>query len=221
MRTLDVTRLSNKDLGHLCAIEQLKRGVLNEPVVRSLLALRSEVEEQRKEIVKLTNLLKRAVLHPEEANASEIVTKVFPEGKRFLPSVNKGEIRGEEGLRRKTRTVEIDVPDGTIGHLTMECSGNAHDREVVVVTCGSFEKETRRANPHPGAYGNKIECAAKNATDLRTDSLFHSACRMREEDVTHRRNNWVCYDFKERRIVPTHCAIHANNCCPGNEHLKS
>jgi hypothetical protein len=50
MRTLDVTRLSNEDLGCLCAVEQLNWGVLNESVVRLLLPLQNVVEEQRKEI---------------------------------------------------------------------------------------------------------------------------------------------------------------------------
>jgi hypothetical protein len=31
----------------------------------------------------------------------------------------------------------------------------------------------------------------------------------------------VCYDFKERRIVPTHYTIRTNDDGPGNEHLKS
>jgi hypothetical protein len=38
--------------------------------------------------------------------------------------------------------VEIGVPDGIIAHLTKECGGNRHDRHVVNVTSGSFEKET-------------------------------------------------------------------------------
>jgi hypothetical protein len=86
MRTLDVTRLSNKDLDGLCAMEQLNWGVLNEPVVRPLLALRKEVEGQRKEIVELTNPLKRAVLHPEEAKAGEIIKRILSETKQFRPS---------------------------------------------------------------------------------------------------------------------------------------
>jgi hypothetical protein len=31
----------------------------------------------------------------------------------------------------------------------------------------------------------------------------------------------VCYDFKERRIVPTHYTIRTNGYGPGGEHLKS
>jgi hypothetical protein len=105
-----MTGLSDEDLGRLCTLEQLKWGVLNGSVGRSLLALRKEVEEQRKEIVELTNLLKRTVRHPEEANASEIIKKIFPQSKQFPPPVKKG-------------THSFDVPDGVIapglpGHLS-------------------------------------------------------------------------------------------------------
>jgi hypothetical protein len=46
--------------------------------------------------------------------------------KQFPPSVKKGKY--------------FDVPDGVIAHLTRECGGNVHDRDVVDVTSGSFEK---------------------------------------------------------------------------------
>jgi hypothetical protein len=109
------------------------------------------------------------------------------------------------------------VPDGIIAHLTRECEGNVHDHHVVEVTSGSFEKETHGANPHSGAYDNNPDNAAKNATDLETDSLFQSAFRGKKEDIPHTRNNWICYDFKERRILPTHYTIRAHV----YSHLKS
>jgi hypothetical protein len=105
-----------------------------------------------------------------------------------------------------------DVPDGIIAHLTRECGGNVHDREVVDVTSGSFDKETLRP-----LDGND----PKNAADLETDSIFLSACRDKKEDIPYTRNNWLCYDFRERRIVPTHYAIRTYEFGPGGWHLKS
>jgi hypothetical protein len=117
--------------------------------------------------------------------------------------------------------VEIDVPDGIIAHLTRECGGNVHDCHVVDVTCGSFEKEAKGANPHSGAYDNDPNYAAKNAADLETDSIFFSAFRWRyrTRDIPHTPNNWICYDFNERRIVPTHYTIRTYSL--GIAHLKS
>jgi hypothetical protein len=115
----------------------------------------------------------------------------------------------------------LDVPDGIIAHLTRECGGNVHDRNVIEVTSGSFEKETVGANPDSGAYDNQPHCAAKNAADLETVSCFFSAYRTRKEDIPHTRNNWICYDFKERRIVPTHYTIRTHRNDLGWAHLKS
>jgi hypothetical protein len=125
MRTLDVTQLSNEGLGRLCAVEQLNWGVVNESVVGSLLALQNEVDEQRKKILELTKLPKHALLHPEEANVSEIIKRIFPESKLFPPSVKKGKLRLGNG--RETNEV-CDIPDGIIAHLMRECGGNVRDR---------------------------------------------------------------------------------------------
>jgi hypothetical protein len=115
--------------------------------------------------------------------------------------------------------VEIDVPDGIIAHLTRECGGNVHKRHIVDVTSGSFEKETFGANPHSGAYYNN-PLFAENAADLETFSCFLSAYREKKEDIPHTRNNWICYDFKEKRIMPTHYTIRTNSGILG-WHLKS
>jgi hypothetical protein len=127
--------------------------------------------------------------------------------KQFPPSVKKGEY--------------FDVPDGIIAHLTRECSGNVHDCHVVEVTSGSFEKETEGANPHSGAYKNDLRYAAKNAVNLEDVSSFASAYRKKEEAIPHTRNNWICYDFKERGIVPTHYTIRTNLGDSDSRHLKS
>jgi hypothetical protein len=108
--------------------------------------------------------------------------------------------------------VEIDVPNGIIAHLTRECGGNVHDRHVVDITYGSFEKEIDGANPHSGAYADNSLFAAKKAADLETDSYFHSAYRYDSEDIPHTRNNWICYDFNEGRIVPMQYTIRTWHC---------
>jgi hypothetical protein len=112
------------------------------------------------------------------------------------------------------KEIELDVPDGIIAHLTKKYGGNVHDHHVVEVTSGSFEKETQELDDPDWR-------AAKNATDFETGSFFSSAFRGKEEDIPHTRNNWICYDFKERRIVPTHYTIRTNESDLGLEHLKS
>jgi hypothetical protein len=143
------------------------------------------------------------------------------QAKQFPPSVKKRKTQVELALGRNKRTAEIDIPDGIIANLTRECGGPVHDRNVVDVTGGSFEKETNGANPHSGKYGNDPRNAPKKSADMETISRFFSAYRKKNEDIPHTRNNWVCYDFKKRRIVVTHYTIRTNNCGPGNGHMKS
>jgi hypothetical protein len=149
----------------------------------------------------------------ELGNMQQELSKLMEEIKRmkmtkwFAPFVKQG---GQFG-----------VPNGMIAHLTRECGGNVHDRHVVEVTSGSFEKETSGANPHSGALDNDPRFAAKNTADLQAGLCFLSAYRKREEDIPHTRNNWVCYGFKERGIAPTHYTIRTNWSDPGGAHLKS
>jgi hypothetical protein len=53
--------------------------------------------------------------------------------------------------------------------------------------------------------------AAKNVADLGVSSCFVSVCRDKREGIRHTRNNWVCHDFKDRRIVPTHYTIRSHD----------
>jgi hypothetical protein len=119
------------------------------------------------------------------------------------------------------RGLRFAVPNGIIAHLTRECGGNVHDHNVVEVTCGSFARETYGANPHSGAYDNDLRWAAKNVADLETDSEFISAYRGEDTYIGSGPNNEVCYDFKERTIVPIQYAIRTHGCDPGASHLKS
>jgi hypothetical protein len=128
--------------------------------------------------------------------------------------VTKWKLRSRDGYEAD----EIfDIPDGTIGHLTMECGGKVHGRHVVEVTCESFEKEVHGANPHSGVCDHNPEHAA----DLKINSGFMSAFRHYSDMIWHTRNTWLCHDFKETRIVPTHYSVRTNGDFPGGCHLKS
>jgi hypothetical protein len=89
-----------------------------------------------------------------------------------------------------------------------------HDRHVVDITSGSFEKETYGVN-------DPVVLPGKNAADLETDSAFYSAYRSQQNEIQHARNNWLCYDFKEMRILPTHYTIRTYSAGSRGSHLKS
>jgi hypothetical protein len=67
-----------------------------------------------------------------------------------------------------------------------------HDRGIVDISSSST------ASSH-----------AKNAADLQSTSFFHS------ENAA---GQWLCYDFKDRRVIPTHYSIHAHS---SNYYLRS
>jgi hypothetical protein len=117
-------------------------------------------------------------------------------GKQFPPLLKRGRY--------------FAIPDGIIAHLTRECGGNVYDRKIVAVTAGSFERTTEKNKANP-----------KQVADLGSGSSYWSDYRSLREYIPHTRNNWICYDFKERRIVPTHYTIRTHDGGPGWSHLKS
>ena len=80
---------------------------------------------------------------------------------------------------------------GIIHHLTEKCGGNVNEKGVVTVTASS----------------NNYIC--NKVVDLDSDSIFQT------DDTP---NQWVRYDFNERRVRPTHYTIRTrnDNCDGGN-----
>jgi hypothetical protein len=64
------------------------------------------------------------------------------QAKHFPPSMKKGKANDWRG-----KEMEIDIPDGMIGHLTRDWGGNEYDGHVVDATLMLFEKEIHGANP--------------------------------------------------------------------------
>jgi hypothetical protein len=50
-------------------------------------------------------------------------------------------------------------------------------------------------------------CDEKDVVDLQDGSEFCSVYDRKSEDISDERNNWLCYDFKDRRIIPSHYSI--------------
>jgi hypothetical protein len=98
----------------------------------------------------------------------------------------------------------IEVPfspsvplDGIVAHLTKKCGGNVHDYDVVTVTESGMVSLA-----YPG----------KNTVDLGSPSCFQSP---------NLANQWICYDFKNMRIKPTHYSVCSYSSKANSHHLKS
>ena len=98
--------------------------------------------------------------------------------------------------------------DGIIAHLTRECKGNVHEKEVVEVTASGLHR-------FPGGYvgyvGYQNGSEPKHAVDLEEISYFCS------DDVA---TSWIRYDFKQKRVTPTSYSIKTSHRGPGGDHLK-
>jgi hypothetical protein len=71
-----------------------------------------------------------------------------------------------------------------------------------------------------GGCENRPTYTVTNATDLDAHSMFCSTYREKNNDIPSTSNNWVCSDFQQRRIVPTHCAIRSHGDVPAGSHVK-
>jgi serine/threonine protein kinase len=139
-----------------------------------------------------------------EGKVSEFVALVDPcaavkQANQFPPSVKKGRLHLPVG--GQTSCI-YDIPDGIIAHLVRECGGNLHNRNVVEVTSSPLLSD------YYGAKNSEtLNDYANNVADLETSSCFQLIYRYPWESISHTGNNWILYDSKDRRIVPTHYAI--------------
>ena len=106
----------------------------------------------------------------------------------------------QSSATRELRKIEIPYEgqslNGIIAYLTRQCGGNVHEKGAVTVTASN--------------KGGDAE--PKDIVDLGTDSYFYT---INEE------NSWVCYDFKDRGVIPTGYAIKSYQAAPGGHHLQS
>ena len=93
--------------------------------------------------------------------------------------------------------LEKRKPIAIISYLAGTCGGNVHEKGIVTVTAS-------------GVGGDC--CQPKNAVDIGTDSEFRS------ENVP---NSWLCYDFKQPRVIPTSYSMKSSNNGPGAWQPKS
>jgi hypothetical protein len=73
--------------------------------------------------------------------------------------------------------------DGIISYLTKKHGGNVHEKRVVAMTASSVSRDYH---------------SPQNAADFSTDSVFAS---------DNAPGQWICWDFGEMRIRPTHYTI--------------
>ena len=94
---------------------------------------------------------------------------------------------------------DSNLLDGIIAHLTRKCGGNVHENKVVEVTTSSTENDGSEFHPW-------------SIADLGTYE------RSRSEDKP---GQWICYDFKEKRVALSSYTIRTWDSEENSCHLKS
>jgi hypothetical protein len=84
---------------------------------------------------------------------------------------------------------EPESLEGIISHLTTKHGGSVHEKGIVTITSKTVESDVQRH-------------AVKNVADLTSDSGFIS----KDEP-----GQWVCWDFREMRVRPTHYTIRSGS----------
>lgn len=85
--------------------------------------------------------------------------------------------------------------EGIIRHLTRQINGNVHEKGIINVKASSEYDNNR---------------LAKNVVDLDNKSTM---LRTKDEE-----NSWLMYDFKEKKVRPTHYSITSKPFGPGDFH---
>jgi hypothetical protein len=101
---------------------------------------------------------------------------------RLLLPVESQRKNGRIGSTLSIKYQPSSPLSGIISHLTTECCGNVHDRDVVHVTASSIYQSS-----------SCLHCLLKGTIEM-TDSNYFAS--------NHEPNSWLCYDFKIRWFVP-------------------
>jgi chromosome segregation ATPase len=182
MRTLDVTRLSDEDLGCLFTLEQLNWSVLNESVGRCLIGLRSEIlrtRQQKRELEnqvdeqhrKIRNLENRA--EQQDRAIEDLRNDVVREqSERAKLKAQNGVRRGELGRLER----EGNRQEGTIAK-------QAPEMNVFKSVTKKCEKELECSTQANGGQRGELGRLRKEirAVKGKRDSLIEEVGKLKEE----------------------------------------
>jgi hypothetical protein len=150
------------------------------------------LESLRREFDELKLCVERLQPFPRAASptpVSPVQSPPRPPAQRPSPSPNPPPPSVSSKPQKTQSKVEIPMKeakslDGIISYLTKKHGGNVQEKGIVTITSKSVYDDPK--------------CALKNVADLTSDSYFCS---------TNEPGQWVCWDFREMRVRPTHYTI--------------
>jgi hypothetical protein len=127
-------------------------------------------------------------------------TRVFPRRTKCSCLFGRAQRSKTTSSGSKIKEVRWEVSavenplDGIVPFMTKKTGRNLHDAGIVLVTSSPPVRPDERA-------------ATENVLDLVKDTVFCSVHKKAHEDIANAPNNWICYDFQDLRIIPTHYTI--------------
>jgi hypothetical protein len=104
-------------------------------------------------------------------------------GCRFIHDISPGKSTRRFVAGDRTFSPTGKSLDGVISYLTVKCGGNVHDKGLIEAT----------------SNGVHLSRDAKNAADLQNRGSFFQS--------NDEPNSWICYDFKDMEVTPSHYSI--------------
>ena len=170
------------------------------------------VEASRKTERAVNECAKRCDLEALARNVSQLKESESKQDKEIRALAGKLSAKDEAPTREDKSPVKPATPakrteficdkskefEGIIAHLTRKCGGNVHSEGIVDVT---------------GAGVHDNESYPMYAVDLgEKRSCYLSA---------NKPNSWICYDFKERRVIPKSYSVRSCGWGRYGGHLKA
>jgi hypothetical protein len=115
-------------------------------------------------------------------------------GRRFVHNISPGQSTRRFVTDDKTFSPTGQSLDGIISYLTLKCGGNVHDEGLIEALSNSIY-----SSRHP-----------KYAADLQNRKSYFES--------NGEPNSWICYDFKDMEVTPTHYSILSYPSEPNQHH---
>jgi hypothetical protein len=219
-KTLVVDGLSKDNLMSLCSLRDLHWCFMNESLSRTI----ADLVESRTSLEAQTQSLLTLLRSERDENQQLLLAFQALQGEVQTLKSLQAEVQALKALQGEVQTLKSELTDqkawigfpsngrmfrpgpdplnGVISYLTAKHGGNVHDRNIVRVTSSSLAT---------GRPGNTLQATV----DLRSTQRF---CSDYKAEKPH---EWLCYDFQQLRIEPTHYFIRTWSGPAGHNHLKS
>ena len=210
------TRSSKREIDTLCKFAETLHGGKLVPIVNDYQKSKDPASNGKVTVVKKMRIVERVYGLKDRQNEEQLLISYTTQKRTAKPkiaipkSTPKPDPTVTKVIEQPVETINISYNSnethqfhGVIRYLTEKCGGNVHKEGIVNITSSSIIKESSTFDDgYPDPF---------NVADLdNIESSFAS---------DYEKNAWLCYDFIQRRVKPSHYSIRTY--VGGPNHLRS